>query len=145
MSRSPKKADIKKIPRLNPEKWNWPYSPNSYTKYKMQNSSVSIALNTYFGLSWLSLTILIFEPDRVRRDVLVVSCVATFIFSSASNGFWDFPTVPIAPPHYFSSLGTRLTTHWAPLHFWPYLSKQMLCYAVSTFLNLVISWRVLSL
>ena len=29
--------------------------------------------------------------------------------------------------------------------FWPYLSNQMFCHAVSSFLNLVISWRVHSI
>ena len=31
-------------------------------------------------------TILIFEPYRVRKDVLVVACLVTFIFLSVSNG-----------------------------------------------------------
>ena len=48
-------------------------------------------------------TILIFEPDRVRKDVLVVACLATFIFSLVSYGLRDFPTVPIDPQLFFKS------------------------------------------
>ena len=48
-------------------------------------------------------TILMFEPDRVRKDVLVVSCLATFISSLVSYGLLDFPTVPIDPPLVFKS------------------------------------------
>ena len=48
-------------------------------------------------------TILIVEPDKVRKDVLVVSCLATFIFSVVSYGLWDFPTVPIDPQLFFKS------------------------------------------
>ena len=48
-------------------------------------------------------------------------------------------------PHIFLSLSSRLTTNLALVGFWPYLSNQMFCYAVLSFLNLVISWRVHSL
>ena len=42
-------------------------------------------------------TKLISEPDRDRKDFLVVACLTFFIFLSVSNGLWDFPSVPIEP------------------------------------------------
>ena len=41
-------------------------------------------------------SILILEPDRVRKDVLVVTRLAIFIFSVVSYGLWAFPSVPIS-------------------------------------------------
>ena len=43
------------------------------------------------------------EPDRVGKDVLVVVCLATFIFLPVSNGLWDFRSVPKDPTLCFKS------------------------------------------
>ena len=43
------------------------------------------------------------RAGRVRNIVLVVSCLATFIFSLVSYGLLDFPTVPVDPPLVFKS------------------------------------------
>ena len=72
------------------------------------------------------------------------SLLCHFQFLVSFKWFVRFLTIPI-DPHYFSSLGTWLTRHLALLHFWPYLSQQMFCYALWFFLKLVISWRVFSL
>ena len=42
-------------------------------------------------------TILIFETDRVKKDVLFVACLASLIFWLISNGLWYFCRVPIDP------------------------------------------------
>ena len=74
---------------------------------KMSFSHSHHKLRRFFKVTIAVTTILIFEPDRVRKDILVVPCLDLSIFSSVSNG--------LGLRHYFSSLGTRLTTHLAAL------------------------------
>ena len=64
---------------------------------------IHIIISFVFCFFMAVTTILMFEPDRVRKIVLVVSCIATFIFSVVWHGLWDFPAVPIDPPLFFKS------------------------------------------
>ena len=47
---------------------------------------IHIIISFVFCFGMAVTTILIFEPDRVRKDVLVVSCLAIVIFSVVSYG-----------------------------------------------------------
>ena len=66
-------------------------------------------------------SILILEPDRIRKDVLVGACLAIFIVS-VFHMVCEIFLVYQYTPHYFVSLGTRLWTRLAPLHSKGYLT-----------------------
>ena len=72
---------------------------------KMSFSHSHHKLRRFFTVTIAVTTILIFEPDRVRKDILVVPCLDLSIFLVSFQRF-GFETL-------FSSLGTRLTTHLA--------------------------------
>ena len=71
---------------------------------------IHIIISFVFCFFMAVTTILMFEPDRIRKIVLVVSRIATFMFSVVSHGFWDFPAVPIDPPLFFKSWHSTYNT-----------------------------------
>ena len=64
---------------------------------------IHIIISFFFCFFISVTTILMFKPDRVRKIVLVVFRIATFILSVVSHVLWDFPAVPIDPPLFFKS------------------------------------------
>ena len=64
-------------------------------------------------------TILILEPDSVKKAVLVVFRQFHMVF--------EFLLLYQKTPHIFLSLSSRLSTNLALVGFRPYLSSQMFC------------------